>query len=95
MRRIGAKGRSPRPNMGSLLDDLGEIAKRIYAALIDGDVVVWASPGTDVFYMPAREMPEVAAEYLLGTYRMGASVADIEEDLLELRNSRVSGAMIF
>ncbi len=95
MRRVNEKGTTLRANADTLLSDVSEIAKRIYAALIDDDVLVWASPGVDIYFMPAKNAPEVPAEYLVGTYRMGASSADIEEDLLELRKSRVSGAMIF
>lgn len=94
MRRVGAKGPWPRANVGSLLDDVDAMAKNIYAALVDDDVLVWASPGLDVFFMHAKEAPEVPAEYLLGTYRMGASSADIAEDLRDLRKSRVSEEML-
>lgn len=95
MRRMSAKGADSRADAGTLLGDVGEIAKRIYAGLIDDDVLVWASPGVDVYFMLAKNAPEIPAEYVLGTYRMGASCADIEDDLLELRKSRVSAAMIF
>jgi hypothetical protein len=95
MPRLGRKGGRTRASVGSLLGDVGEIARSIYAALAEDDVVVWATPGADVFYIHAREMPEVSAEHVVGTYRMGASVADIEDDLIDLRKSRVSGAMIF
>lgn len=95
MRRVGAKRPWPRANVGSLLDDVDATATSIYCALVDDDVLVWASPGLDVYFMHVTEAPEVPAEYLLGTYRMGASTTDIAEDLLELRKSRVSAAMIF
>ncbi|MEO5625384.1 MAG: hypothetical protein ABIQ70_05195 [Dokdonella sp.] len=95
MRRVSAKGPWPRANVGSLLDDVDAMAKSIYAALIDDDVLVWASPGLDVYFMHAKEAPEVPVSYVLGTYRMGASTTDIAEDLHELRKSRVSAAMIF
>jgi hypothetical protein len=95
VRRVGAKGTWPRANVGSLLDDIDAMAKSIYAALVDDDVLVWASPGLDVYFMHAKEAPEIHADYVLGTYRMGASVADIAEDLHELRKSRVSESMLF
>lgn len=95
MRRIGAKGTWPRANVGSLLDDIDAMAKDIYAALVDDDVLVWASSGLDVYYMHANGAPEIPVDYVLGTYRMGASVANIAEDLYELRKTRVSGAMLF
>ncbi|MEO7325331.1 MAG: hypothetical protein ABIW82_10935 [Dokdonella sp.] len=95
MRRVSAKGPWPRATVGSLLDDVDAMARNIYAALVDDDVLVWASPGLDVYFVHAREAPEVPTEHVLGTYRMGASVADIAEDLHELRKSRVSPAMLF
>jgi hypothetical protein len=95
VRRLSAKGTYPCANAGSLLGNIDEIANAVYAALVDDDVLVWASPGLDVYFMHATKAPEIAAEYVLGTYRMGASPADIEEDLLELRRSRVSAAMLF
>lgn len=82
-------------NAGSLLGDISKIATSIFAALANDDVTVWVSSGADIFYAHAREAPEIAAEYVLGTYRMGAAIGDIEEDLRELRRSRVCGAMIF
>ena len=95
MRRVSAKGPWPHANAGSLLDDVDAMAKNIYAALVDDDVVVWASPGLDVYFMHAGKAPEIPADYLLGTYRMGASAGDIAEDLHELRKSRVSASMLY
>ncbi|MEO6689448.1 MAG: hypothetical protein ABIS07_18510 [Dokdonella sp.] len=95
MRRVSAKGPWPHANVGSLLDDVDAMAKSIYAALVDDDVLVWTSPGLDVYYMHERAAPEVPADYLLGRYRMGASASDIAEDLHELRKSRVSASMLF
>jgi hypothetical protein len=94
LRRVGAKGTWPHANAGSLLDDLDAMAKSIYAALVQDDVLVWASPGLDVYFMHANEAPEIPPDYVLGTYRLGASATDIAEDLHELRKSRVSGAML-
>ena len=95
MHRVRLKGAWPCASAGSLLDEIDDIAQRVYAALVDDDVLVWSGPGLDVYFMHAKDAPEVPVEYVLGTYRMGASAADIAEDLLELRKSRVSGAMLF
>jgi hypothetical protein len=97
MHRLGPnpKGAWPHAKAGSLLDDIDDIAQRVYTALVDDDVLVWSSPGLDVYFMHAKDAPEIPIEYVLGTYRMGASAADVAEDLLDLRKSRVSGDMLF
>jgi hypothetical protein len=95
VRRLGPRGKYPGAHVGSLLGNVSAIAQRIYMALIEDDVVVWSGAGgPEVFFMHMRVAPDLPAEHLLGTERMGASAADIEEDLIELRRSRVSGAMI-
>ena len=77
-----------------MLDDASAIARKIYATLVDDDVVVWSGSGHEVYFTHQRIAPELPADCVLGTYRMGVSAADIEDDLLELRRSRVSGSMI-
>jgi hypothetical protein len=94
MRRLGARGKYPGAHVGSLLDDVGAIARKIHATLIDDDVVVWSGVADTLYFTHQRTAPELPADCVLGTYRMGASAADIEEDLLELRRCRVSGSMI-
>jgi hypothetical protein len=94
VRRLGPRGKFPGAHVASLLGDVSEIARNIRAALIDDDVIVWSGPGNEVYFLHVGAAPELPAECVLGTYRMGASAADIEEDLIELRRSRVSGSMI-
>jgi hypothetical protein len=95
VRRVGPRGKYPGAHVGSLRGDLGKIADRIYASLVEDDVMVWSGSGVDVFFMHAQRAPELSSDCVLGTYRMGASAADIEEDLVELRRSRVSGSMLY
>jgi hypothetical protein len=95
VRRVGPRGKHPGAHVGSLRGDVSRIAQKIYASLVEDDVVVWSASGAEVFFMHAQHAPDLPADCVLGTYRMGASAADIEEDLLELRRSRVSGSMIF
>ncbi len=94
MRRLGPRGKHPGAYVDTLLRDVGAIAQKIHAALIDDDVVVWSGTGPEIYFVHAHIAPDVPAECAIGTYRMGASAADIEEDLVALRNARVSGAMI-
>lgn len=94
MRRLGARGKYPGAHAGSLVGDVTAIARKIHGTLIDDDVLVWSGDRDAVYFMHARIAPEVPADCVVGTYRMGASVTDIEDDLLTLRRSRVSGSMI-
>jgi len=94
VRRLGPRGRYPGAQAGSLLGDLRAIAQRIHSTLVDDDVIVWSGAGHEVYFTHQRTAPELRADCVLGTYRMGASAADIEEDLIEVRRLRVSGSMI-
>jgi hypothetical protein len=94
MRRVSKRPTGP-IRAGSLLADVGVIAKKIYVALVDGDVVVWADAQTDIWYAQSGETTVVGAIEMVGSYRMGASVQDIEDDLRELRKSRASDSIIF
>lgn len=94
MHRLGRHSRYPGAYGGSLVGDVSTIAQKIHAVLIDDDVVVWSGTGAEVYFMHARIAPELPAESVVGNYRMGASAADIEDDLAALRNARVSDAMI-
>ena len=88
--------RAPRPQRaGSVHGDLAVAAKRIYLALVDGDVAVWADAAADVWFAPADEFPAIADASAVGFYRMGASASDIEEDLIELRRSRSTDAILY
>ncbi len=93
---MGRLRRSPstRATVASLLGDIDEIVNSIYAELAEDDVVVWAGSGVEVCYARVREAPESGGEHV-GTYRMGVAPTDIRDDLLELRKSRVSDAMLF
>lgn len=95
MRRVGRKGREGPTRAGSVLGDVAAIAAKIYAGLIDGDVAVWADPMGDIHFMAGSEPPANKSGEVLGIYRMGASTKDIEDDLIELRRSRASDAIIF
>lgn len=81
--------------LGSLLDDIGEIARNIVAATAFDDVFVWTTSGADIHYAHLAVAPDVPAECVLGTYRMGVAATDIEGDLRALREARVCGAMLF
>jgi len=75
--------------------DLVVAANKIYLALVDGDVAVWADAAADVWFGPADDAPAIGDASTVGIYRMGASASDIEEDLVELRRSRSTDAIIY
>jgi hypothetical protein len=79
---------------GSLRGDLSAIAKTVHLASLHFDIVVWANANADILFDKAERSPEVAPEYLAGTYGIGASPSDIESDLRILRSERVSTAIL-
>jgi hypothetical protein len=96
MRRLRSGRTAARPvRAGALYGDLGVAAERIYLALIDGDVVAWADAEADIWFLRADDATPAMIESMLGTYRMGASPADILDDLVELRRSRSTDAIIY
>ena len=81
--------------LGSLLDDIGAIARKIVASTSLDDVIVWVDAGAEVFCAHLSVAPEIPAEAVMGTYRMGVDVNAIEEDLRALREWHVSASMLF
>ncbi len=90
MRRIIEERR-----LGSLFDDIGKISDGIKSALMVRDVTIWLDSNAELVCSGSDRAPVLSPEYLLGTYGIGADLADIREDLMEFRNERVSRAMIF
>jgi len=96
MRRLSSGRRAAKPvRAGALHGDLAVAAEKIYLALVDGDVVAWADAEADIWFLRADEATPDVIESTLGTYRMGASPADILDDLIELRRSRSTDAIIY
>jgi hypothetical protein len=81
--------------LGSLFGDIEYLAEYISVARTSRDVRVWLNAKTELICSSADSAPELAPEYLLGTYGLGSDVADIQQDLIAFRNERVSNAMIF
>lgn len=79
---------------GSLRGDLSEIAKAVHTASLHFDITVWANANAEVLFDKAERSPDVSAEYLAGTYGIGALPSDIESDLQALRRERVSSAIL-
>jgi hypothetical protein len=76
--------------VGSLCDDLAEIARKVHGATSRFDVTVWADVNAHVFFECADRTPEIPAAFVAGTYGAGSIPDDIESDLHVLRNARVS-----
>jgi hypothetical protein len=79
---------------GSLRGDLAEVAKAVHLASLEGDVTVWANANAEVLYDRSDRSPDIAPEYLAGTYGIGSLPSDIESDLCVLRRERVSSAIL-
>ncbi len=81
--------------LGSLFGDVSQIADYIAAARVACNVTVWLNAKTEIVCSGAGIAPELAPEYVLGTYGIGANRADIQADLIAFQNERTSNAMIF
>jgi hypothetical protein len=79
---------------GSLRGDLSEVARTVHLASLHFDVTVWANANAEVLFDRSERSPDVAPEYLAGTYGIGALPSDIESDLRVLRSERVSTAIL-
>jgi hypothetical protein len=94
------KAKAPRPGRrgaliaGSLCGDLSEIARKVHHASSSFDITVWANADADVLFERADRSPDIAPEYLAGTYGVGSLPSDIESDLHTLKSERVSTAML-
>lgn len=95
MPRVARKKQRLPESIGSLMDDMRRIARSIVAATAEGEVMVWVSSGAEVLCAASDTAPDVLPEYVLGVYAMGAKIMDIEDDLLALRNARVSSSILF
>ena len=74
--------------------DLSEVARTVHLASLHFDVTVWANANAEVLFDRSERSPDVAPEYLAGTYGIGAVPSDIESDLQALRRERVSSAIL-
>lgn len=96
MRRLGGGRNASNPvRAGALHGDLAAAAQKIYLALVDGDIVAWADAEACIWFLRADEATAIAQDWTVGTYRMGASPEDILADLVELRRSRSTDAIIY
>ncbi|WP_395683643.1 hypothetical protein [Dokdonella sp.] len=80
---------------GALHCDLAAAAQRIYLDLVDGDLTAWADAEGVIWFVQADDEPVGVDGGIVGTYRMGASASDILDDLVELRRSRSTDAIIY
>ncbi|MEO7431261.1 MAG: hypothetical protein ABIR62_04445 [Dokdonella sp.] len=79
---------------GSLRGDLSAVAIKLQEALHRSDITVWANADSEILFDRAEASPQVAAEWLAGTYGVGASASDIEADLLALRHECIPAAIL-
>lgn len=79
---------------GSLRGDLSAIATTLQEALHRFDITVWTNADSEILFDRAEASPQIAAEWLAGTYGVGASASDIEADLLALRQECIPAAIL-
>lgn len=79
---------------GSLRGDLSAVAIKLQEALHRSDITVWTNADSEILFDRAEASPQVAAEWLAGTYGVGASAGDIEADLLALRHECTPAAIL-
>jgi|GEM_PF-2621944 hypothetical protein len=80
---------------GSLLGDVQGVARELCRALQHAPIVVWMDANADVLYRSAEAAPvDVAPEWIAGTYGLGASLADIADDLRLLKAERRACGLI-
>jgi hypothetical protein len=79
---------------GSLFGDLGAVARELCRVVQHYPVTAWMNADADVLYQPARGDVPAIHDWIAGTYAFGATVADIEDDLNQLRAQRRTMGMI-
>lgn len=79
---------------GSLRGDLSAIATKLHQALHRSDITVWANADSEVHFDAPEKSPLISAEWLAGTYGVGASASDIEADLLLLQRECIPAAIM-
>jgi hypothetical protein len=78
--------------LGSIHDDLAGVAGRIFDSTLEGPVLVWVDADAQI-HVDAPDAA-VSAYSIVGIYNMCVSLADMVEDLTELRRERVRCGML-
>ena len=72
----------------SLLDEPGASALRILRACVRSTMSFWVDDRSRIHAGRPSEIPRAVEHLIVGTYGVGTSIADIEEDLRETRRER-------
>ena len=80
--------------LGTLRDDLAEIARKVHDALSSFDIIVWTDSDAQIYFECVDRAPSVPAGFVAGTYGVGSIPGDIESDLCVLRTERVPTSML-
>lgn len=81
--------------VGCLFDDLERLAESVTVELTMRDVTIWLNSHCELVCSGRENTPNVQAPYVVGTYSVGADVADIRDDLTVFRNERACNSIIF
>ena len=77
--------------LGSLLDEPGESARKILLACVPATMSFWIDHNATIHAVIPEQVPAGAESLIVGTYSIGgASLAQIEEDLLAERHERAA-----
>jgi hypothetical protein len=75
--------------LGSLLDAPGESARKMLLACVPGTMSFWIDHNATIHAVVPEHVPAGAEALIIGTYSIGgASLAQIEEDLIAQRHER-------
>lgn len=73
--------------VGTLDDEISEVAKRVQQLACTADVVVWAHE-EKIFAASADSAVKVLADLTIGVYGTGVLLAEIEDDFARFRRRR-------
>jgi hypothetical protein len=77
-----------RKRISSLHDELSDSARKILLACGRTTMTFWIDQKADIHGDVPEQVPPAAENFLLGTYGLGTSIDDIEEDLRAERRER-------
>jgi hypothetical protein len=81
-------------SVGSLSEDMKNLAGKVYQTLMDGPRLVWADDDGRVYSGEPNDDVRVPPSWIAGTFAFGQPADDIEGDLLALRRERAKDWII-
>jgi hypothetical protein len=92
---MSARPRGPNSaNIGSLLEDPRDTARRILQVCIPAPMTIWVDDRSVLHANSPADLRKVSEHAIVGTYQIGIALAEIEEDLHAARRERASSAIL-